>query len=292
MLHFALGDYTTAQSHLQYMVSHYTPDQHHRTYVSLRGSDGGLAALAYWACCLWCLGYPEQAAAQSRRALTLARQLGHAWSAADALCYAGGMFHEMRRDPHSLIDAAAELSRVAEEGVPGWETSSIRQRGEALALLGKLDEAIALMREGIGASRSISVCLYLPGTLGFLAEAQANAGRPSEGLATLNEAFTIVEETGERHWEAELHRIRAEILLIIGDQAQAEASLHKALDVARRQSAKAWELRVATSLARLWASRDKSHEAHQLLAGVYDWFTEGFDTPDLTEARTLLESLS
>jgi len=270
----------------------YEPDQHHRALVSIRGSDGGLAALGYLVCCLWCLGYVDQAAAKSQEALALARKLGHSWSLADVLCYAGCMFHEMRRDPHSLLDVAVELARVAQEGVYGWVSDSLRRQGEALALLGEFEEGITLMREGMAANRSRGVLLYLPGTLAFLAEAQAKAGRPSEGLATLDEAFAIVEETDERHWEAELHRLRAEICVMQSDPASAEASLNKALQVARRQNAKSWELRAAISLARLWAAQGKSHEARQLLAGVYDWFTEGFDTPDLIEAQTLLQSLT
>jgi predicted ATPase len=158
--------------------------------------------------------------------------------------------------------------------------------------LGQLEEGITLMREGMAANRTRGVRLHLPGTLGFVAEAQAKAGRPSEALAALDEAFTIVEETDERIWEPELHRLRAEILLLEGDEAGAEASLRKALDVTGRQNAKSWELRAATSLAQLWAAQGKPDQARQLLSGVYDWFTEGFDTPDLIEAQTLLQSLS
>jgi predicted ATPase len=292
MVSFYLGDYAAALSHLQQVVSFYDPDQHHRAFVSLRGSDGGLAAVAYSASCLWCLGHLDQAAVQSEQALTLARALGHSWSRADALCYAGCMYHEMRRDPQSLLDLAKELGQVAEEGVPGWEADSFMRRGEALALLGQLEEGIALMRRGIAARRARSVTLYLSGTLGFLAEAQAKAGRPEEGLATLGEALQIVEETDEHHWEAELYRLRAEILFRMGDEAQAGASLNKALEVARRQNAKSWELRAATNLAHLWVAQGKPDQARQLLAGICSWFTEGLDTPDLTEARTLLQSLS
>jgi adenylate cyclase len=292
MVLFMLGDYAAAHAHLQHMISFYDPDQHHHAYVSLRGSDGGLAALAYSACCLWCLGYPDQAAAQSEQALTWARDLGHSWSLADVVCYAGCMFHAIRRAPHPLLDAAKELGQVAQSGIPGWASDSDRYRGDALVLLGQFGEAIALMREAIATSRAKGVTLYLSGTLGFLAEAQAKAGRPEEGLSTLGEALGIVEETDERHGEAELHRLRAEILLMMGDEAQAEASLTKALEVARGQNAKSWELRAATSLARLWAGQGKQQEARHLLADIYGWFTEGFDTPDLMEARNLLQSLS
>ena len=127
---------------------------------------------------------------------------------------------------------------------------------------------------------------------GNLDEAQARAGQPEEGLTTLDEALVLVERTDERHWEAELYRLRAELLLMQGDEAEAEASLHRAIDVARRQSARSWELRATTSLARLWQKQGKRAEAHQVLAEIYGWFTEGFDTADLKKARALLDALS
>jgi predicted ATPase len=151
------------------------------------------------------------------------------------------------------------------------------------------------MREGMAASRSTGNRLYLSGTLGFLAEAQAKAGQPEDGLATLAEALALVEETGERHWEAELYRLKGELLStqsMQGDEAGAEASLQEAIEVARRQRAKSWELRAAVGLARLWQEQGRADEARQMLAEVYDWFTEGFDTADLIEAKTLLDELS
>jgi len=136
------------------------------------------------------------------------------------------------------------------------------------------------------------VRLYLSGTLGHLAQAQGMAGHPEEGLTTLAEALTLVEETDERHWEAELHRIRGELLRMQGAEAEAEASFQRAIEVARRQQAKSWELRATVSLCRLWREQGRIDEARQMLAGIVCWFTEGFDTPDLREARDLLEQLS
>jgi predicted ATPase len=139
---------------------------------------------------------------------------------------------------------------------------------------------------------SMGVWYYLPGRLLFLAEAQARAGNAEQGLDTLDQALALVEQTGERHWEAELRRLRAELLLVQGDQTEAEASLHEAIKVARRQQAKSWELRATTSLARMWQAHGRIDQSRRVLAGIYDWFTEGFDTPDLKEARALLEELS
>jgi predicted ATPase len=287
-----LGEYTAARAHLERMISFYDPQQHHSTLVSLRGSDAGTSALAYHAWCLWCLGYPDQALKQSQEVLALARELGHPWSLADVLCYAGCLVNEMRRDAEALEENAEELMRLAKEKVPVWLGAGIDYGGQALAMMGQVEEGMAQVREGIAAYESAGIRYWLSGRLRFLAEAQSRAGRPDEGMTTLAEALTLVEGTGERQWEAEIYRVRGELLLVQGDEADAEASFHRAIEVARRQSAKSWELRATTSLARLWQKQGEREEARRILAEIYGWFTEGFDTPDLIEARTLLNELS
>jgi predicted ATPase len=289
---FCLGEYTTARTHLEQMISFYEPQQHHHPLVFLRGSDAGLSALAYDACCLWCLGYPDQALSRSQEALALARELGHPFSLADVLFYAGCMLNAMRRDAPALKDHAEELMRLSSEKVPSWLGQGTWHRGKALAMLGQVQEGIAQMREGMAVDRPLGVRCYLSGALCFLAEAQAKAGQPGQGLATLADALALVEETDERHWEAELYRLKGELLLAQGDEAEAETSLHKAVEVARRQQAKSWELRTTASLARLWQQQGRMDEARQMLAEIYDWFTEGFDMPDLQEAKALLEELT
>jgi tetratricopeptide (TPR) repeat protein len=288
---FGLGEYTTARAHLEQVISFYEPQQHH-AFVSLRGSDPGASALAYDACCLWCLGYPDQALERSQEALDLARELDHPFTLADVLYYGGCMVDAMRRDAEAVKDYSEELKRLASGLLGGWVSLAIRQRGEALAMLGNLEDGIAQMREGLTHKRGGVERCYQSGCLRSLAEAQARAGRPTEGLATLAEAFAFVEESGERHWEAEIYRLQGELLLAEGDEAEAEASLHQAIEVARRQQAKSWELRAVVSLGRLWQSQGKKAEAQQMLAETYGWFTEGFDTPDLIEAKILLEELS
>jgi predicted ATPase/DNA-binding SARP family transcriptional activator len=290
---FSLGEYTTARVHLEQVIAFYDPDQHHRSLVLLRGSDAGVSALAYDACCLWCLGYPDQALKRSQEALALARALDHAFSLADVLCYAGCRFNEMRRDAPALKDHAEELMRLSNEwSLAGWLADATCFRGEALTMLGLAREGMAQLDEVMAAKRSAGSQCQLSGILGSLAKAQAKAGYPEKGLATLAETLTLVEETDERYFEAELHRVRAELLLTQGDEAEAEASFHKAIEVARRQNTKSWELRATTSLARLWQQQSRTDEARQALAEVYGWFTEGFDTPDLQEASALLEELS
>ena len=289
----SVSEYTTALGHLEQVIVFYDPEQHHRSLVVLSVSDAGLSALAYAACCLWCLGYPDQAPKRSQEALALARELGHPFTLADVLCFAGCWFNEMRRDAEALKGSAEELMRlVNEKGMPTWLGVAIWHQGEAVAMLGQVQKGMAQMREGMAACQSTDVRLYLPGALGSLAEAQAKAGHPEEGLTTLAEAFAFVEETDERHWEAELYRLKGELLLMQGDEAEAEASLQKAVEVARRQQAKSWELRATVSLCRLWQQQGRLDEAQQMLAEIYGWLTEGFDTPDLQEAKALLEELS
>jgi predicted ATPase len=290
---FSLGEYPLARDHFEQMISFYQPQQHHHPLVSLRGSDSGLSAMAYNACCLWCLGYPEQALKQSQEALALARKFNHHFTLADVLCYGGCLFHEMRRDADTLKDNAEELMRLSKIiGFPAWFGSGTYHRGAALAMLGQVQEGIVEMQQGIATRQSRGVRCQLPGTLRSLAEAQAKAGQPEVGLATLEEALALVEETDERHWEAELYQLKGELLLAQGDEAQAETSLLKAVEVARRQGAKSWELRAVISLARLWQAQGQKKEARQMLGEIYAWFTEGFDTPDLQQAKVLLEALS
>ena len=289
---FDLGEYTTAQSHFEQMIAFNESQQHHQPFVFLRGVDAGLSATGFAACCLWCLGYPDQAQSRSQEVLALARELDHPFSLADVLCFAGCMFNAMRRDAGALKDNAEELEHLSNETVQGWGGTGTCYQGEALVMLGQVQEGMAQIREGIAIKKSMFVRLHLPRTLGSLAEAQAKAGHPEEGLTTLGEALVLVEETDERHWEAELHRLRGDLLLMQGDDAEAEVSLKKAIGVARRQSAKSWELRASTSLARLWQKQGKVDEAGQMLGEIYDWFTEGFDTPDLREARALLEEFA
>jgi len=290
---FCLGEYRTARTHLGQMISFYNPQQHHRPLVGLRGSDVGVGALAYDACCLWCLGYPEQALKRNQEALALARELDHPFTLADVLCFAGCLFNRMRRDARALKDNAEALVRLAnEQNLLSWSAIGTCHRGDAVAMLGQIQEGIAQIREGVAASQSMALRLCLSGALGALAEAQAKAGHLEEGLATLAEALAFVEETDERYFEAELYRLKGELMLAQGDETQAEASLHHALEVARRQSAKSWELRATVSLCRLWQKQGRAAEARQMLAEIYNWFSEGFDTPDLIEARTLLDELS
>jgi predicted ATPase len=229
---------------------------------------------------------------ESQEVLALARKLGHPFSLADVLCYAGCLVNEMRRDGEALKERAEELKRLAKDKVPIWSDAGIDFGGEALVLMGQVEKGMAQMREGIAAYESRGLRFFLSGRLGRLAEAQSRAGHPNEALNTLDEALALVEDTGERQWEAELHRVRGELLLAQGNEEEGEAGFHRAIQVARRQQGRSWELRATVSLCRLWQQQGRLEEARQRLVAIHSWFTEGFDTADLIEARTLLEELA
>jgi predicted ATPase len=289
---FALGEFTAARAHIQQMISFYDPKEHHHVMVALRGSDAGVSALAYDACCLWCLGYPVQALDRSQEAVALARDFDHAFTLADVLCFGGCVFSEMRRDVTALTEYAEDLMRVSE----GMSASSffgtgICYQGEAMTRLGNAQEGVMRIREGLVIRLAIGARCYHTGILCGLAEGHARADQPEKGLTVLAEAFNMVDETSERYCVAELTRLLAELHLSQGDDLEAEASFMKAIELARSQEARSWELRAAIGLARLWQRQGKPDDARQVLGTVYDWFSEGFDTADLVEAQALLDEL-
>jgi predicted ATPase len=288
-----LGEHADAHTQLEHVISFYKPDQHHQALIFHRGSDIGQSAFAYDACCLWCLGYPDQARQRGEYSLALARQYYHPFSLCDDLIYAGCLLNTMLRDAQPVEASARETLRIAtEKGFPGWVATATSYVGAGLVLQGQLEEGIAYLRKGMDLDLEVGTRINFPTYYCSWAGAQIALGRHTEAVTTLDEAQALVEDTGERLWEPEVHRLRAEALLALGDEPGAEASFLQALEVARSQQAKSWELRAATGLAQLWQKQGKVDEAREMLAGVYGWFTEGFDTPDLREARGLLRSLA
>jgi predicted ATPase len=206
------------------------------------------------------------------------------------------MLHQSRREQYATYERAEALMALAtEQGFAQELARAIIMRGWVLAAQGQGAEGTAQLRQGLAAYQATGSEGQRAYYLALLAEAYGSIGQPAEGLSLLAEALATVDRTGERWWEAELHRLQGELLLAQAGERQrvpeAEACLHQALDVARRQQAKSWELRAAMSLSRLWPQQGKRQEAHDLLAPVYNWFTEGFDTADLTDAKALLEEL-
>jgi len=206
------------------------------------------------------------------------------------------MLHQSRREQQAAHERAEALMALAtEQGFAQYVARATIMRGWAFAAQGQGAEGTAQMRQGLAANQATGSELQRPYYLALLAEAYGSIGQTAEGLSLLAEALATVDRTGERGREAELHGLQGELLLAqAGDRQQvpeAEACFHQALAVARRQQAKSLELRAATSLSRLWQQQGKQAEAHELLAPIYGWFTEGFDTKDLQEAKALLEAL-
>jgi predicted ATPase len=290
---FDLGAAAEALTHYTQGLALYDLQQH-RAYTLLYGEDTGVLCHSFAAVALWCLGYPEQGLTRSHEAVTLARQIAHPFSLALALSFAA-VFHQLRREEHGTQAwAEAVISLAQEQGFPLYRARGAVQRGWTLVHQGQAREGIEEMHQGLRAFHATGAEINQPSCLALLAEAHGTMGQPEAGLAVLAEALTRAETTGERWYEAEIHRLRGALLLqqTADHQAEAETCFQKALEVARNQQAKSWELRATTSLAHLWQQQGKRQEAHDLLALVYNWFTEGFDTADLQEAKALLEALA
>jgi adenylate cyclase len=281
-MHFEQGIalYDTQQGHLQAFSS---------------GADHGVVCLSYLAWTLWLLGYPEQALTRSCEALTLAQESSHAFSLAFALNYTS-LLHGWRREVQFTKERAEAVITLANaHGFIHPLSVGMIRRGWALAKQGAVAEGIGQLSQGLATIRDTGTALPLSYHLALLAEAYTRGGQVDAGLHVLAEALEHVDKTGERGLEAEIYRLKGECLLAQTGKRrkgrEAEESFRQALDVARHQQAKSLELRAAMSLSRLWQQQGRHAEAYQVLAEIYGWFTEGFETPDLQEAKVLLEAL-
>jgi class 3 adenylate cyclase/predicted ATPase len=287
-----LGALPAARQHLEEGSARYTPDQR-RAPVFRMGQDLGVVCRALAAVTYWLLGYPEQSLARLHEALAVAQELSHPYSLAYARCRAAYVY-QFRRDVLAVYEQAeATVILATEQSFAQWAAMGTSLRGWALALQGQGEEGIGQVRQGLAAWRATGAALVVPYLCAVLADVSAHLGYTEEGLQALAEAHTLVEQHEERWWEAEIARLQGVLLLKQPGtpQAEAEAYFQQALAIARRQEAKALELRAATSLSKLWQQQGKRQEAHDLLAPVYNWFTEGFDTADLIEAKALLDEL-
>jgi predicted ATPase len=289
---FVLGALAPAHTHFTQGMALYDPQQHH-TYAFLYGEDAGVVCHFQAARALWCLGYPEQGLARMDETVTLAQQSANPFSLSYALIGAA-QFHQYRREGHATQERAeAGISLATEQGFPYWRVFGSLLRGWALAHQGQAEEGIEQIHQGLMAYRATGAEILRPYFLALLAEAYGTMRQLEAGLTVLAEALTLADKTGERWYESELSRLKGVLLLQQSpdNHPKAQACFHRALDVARAQQAKSLELRAATSLSRLWQRQGKQAEAHRLLAPIYGWFTEGFDTRDLQEAKALLHDL-
>jgi predicted ATPase len=287
------GEFTSACAHSKELLAIWNPQPHDGEAVVHAAENPAMIGLFIGAWSLWNLGYPEQALQQSREALALARRDTSPYGLALATFMAGEL-HIGRRE-HQRVREMAEgcLAICTDHGFPQWLANGYICRGWALVEAGQGAAGVAQMREGITAMHAVEADLQRSRYLALLGEACGATGQIAEGLSLLAEALAFAEQYGERFFEAEIYRLRGELLLKSeAPQAAAEECFHQAIKVAQRQQAKSLELRAMMSLARLWQKQGKREEARQRLAEIYGWFTEGFDTADLQDAKLLLDELS
>jgi class 3 adenylate cyclase/predicted ATPase len=287
------GDYPAALAHLETAASLYRPNEH-RDSAFHYGQDIGVSAFGQLSWALWHRGYPDQSARAADRALTYSRQLGHAHTLAHAFWFTG-MVAVFARDvatAHAHINDCMALA--SEHGFALWAARGRILQGWADAQNGEATTGIALIRDGLAAAAAAGTRLFTPLFLALLAEALALAGKIEEGLAALDDALAKAVVSGETSWSAEIHRLGGELTgrLPYPDPAKVEDSFRTALAIAREQGTRGYELRAATSLARLWREQCRLADARDLLAPLYGSFTEGFDTADLKDAKALIDELA
>jgi len=287
------GRPTQSLAHFEHAVALYNPAEH-RALTTRFGVDARVSVLSYRSWALWMLGYPQIALADADRALKEAQEIGHVPTLMFALthrsitCILCGNYAAA----HALLDQIVPLAN--EKGALFWRDGSIMLQGYVLSLTGKASDGVKKIISGSDACRSTGATMWLPFWMSRLAGVYGELGEFDEAWLRIHEAMTTTETTKERWCESEVYRVAGELAMGPRDRdaAKAEAYFERALAVARAQQAKSWELRSAMSLARLWSDQGKTQQARELLAPVYGWFTEGFDTLDLMEAKKLLDELA
>ena len=316
---FYLGEFARAHASLDQGIALDDPTRDRLAAVRFSSQMQGVNGRRYASWVLWYRGYPAQARQRSHEAIALAEERAHPYSLAYAL-YHAAVLHVLRRDAQAAqAHAEAVIVLAQQQELPVMRARGTFPRGWALAAQGQVTEGIAHMHQGMDVEGMIGG-VQRPYRLALMAEAYGRIGQTVEARRLLAEALTVTHGYEGHFYEAEVHRLTGEVLLIqdvdggvsgnlppelsMGDGHEGEATgpsprpteaetwFRQALDIARRQEAKSLELRAAMSLSRLWQRQGKRTEAYQLLAPIYGWFTEGFDTPDLQEAKALLETLS
>jgi predicted ATPase/class 3 adenylate cyclase len=305
-----LGEFDQARIHLEQSLTLY--DAQYRSHAFSSSQDPGVFSASYLSQVLWGLGYMDQALEKVEKALRLAQELHHPPSLAFALSNAASMYLSMGQGKLAQQNAEALLELATQQGFLLWGAYGRVSLGSALVNGGRLEEGILAMEQGLASLRSMNLMVARPRSLVWLAEAYADAGNLEKAFNALDEALALVAKTEEHAYEAELYRLKGELMLQLKVASQksqvpnpqpltpntevveqeAEECFRKAIAIAQKQQAKSWELRAVMSLARLWQGQSKTTEARQRLAEIYGWFTEGFDTKDLQDAKALLEELS
>ena len=287
------GEIKKGRAHFDRAIDLYNPAEHLQLATQF-GQDVRMAILSYRSLALWALGYPEAALADADHAVSDARKIGQAATLMYALAHAPLTYLHSGNYATATAQSDEVVPLADEKGTLFWKAWGMLNQGSVLALTGKASDAVQLITAGITAFRSIGATLFMPLYLSNLAKAYAELGQFDDAERCIDEAMAAIDTTEERWNEGEVNRIAGEIALKSPepDVAKAQAYFDHALAVARQQQAKSWELRAAMSMARLWRDQGKPQQARELLAAVYGWFTEGFDTRDLKEAKALLEELA
>ncbi|HME23768.1 MAG TPA: adenylate/guanylate cyclase domain-containing protein [Acetobacteraceae bacterium] len=287
------GDIAAGRAHFDQAIALYEPAEH-RPLATRFGQNAGVAALSFRSLALWLLGYPEAALRDADDALMIAREMGQAATLMYALAHAAITSTLCGNHVEAAAHAQQLVALAEEKNSPFYKALGMTQIGNVLALTGRASDAIEMLTSGTAAWRITGATLYTTPFLPHLACAYAELGRFEQAWGCIGEAMTAAETTKEKWCEAEIHRTAGEVTLLSPepDAAKAQANFERALAIAREQQAKSWELRAATSLARLWHCQGKRRQARDLLAPIYGWFTEGLDTLDLKQAGALLDDLA
>jgi predicted ATPase len=287
------GDVAESRAHYNQALMLYDPAEH-RPLAMRFGQDIRVAILFNRSWGLWLLGYPEAALADADHALKDAREIGHAATLIYALCFTSVVHLQCGGYATAYTQCDEAIALADQKGAMLLKAAGMLTIGGVLTTTDKATDAVHIITSGMTLWRSTGATLSMPGFLSYLAMAYARLGKFVDAWRCLRKAMTLIETTKEALWEAEVHRIAGEIALMSPerDAAKAKAYFERALAVARSQQAKSWELRAAMSMARLWRDQGKRDEARELLAPVYDWFTEGFDTLDLKQVKALLDELA
>jgi class 3 adenylate cyclase/predicted ATPase len=287
------GELEKSLAHAAAGIDLYSRERHHTLANVYAGHDPGVCARCSHGLVCWLLGFPDRAAERVEEALALARDLQHPFTLALTLAL-GSIVRQFRQEPEQVRELGRQtFAHCTEQGFGFHGPQGLILEGWALAALGQIHKGVEQMRQGLASLRAVGADARRSYFLGLLAEVCLRVGQRDAGLDALSEALDLVESNGEHWWQAELHRLQGELLLTGAGNGEARACscFERALDVSRQQKARSLELRAATSLARLWAKQGKHDQARDLLAPVYDWFTEGFETADLKTAKALLDEL-
>jgi predicted ATPase len=287
------GDFAASRACHENAIAHYDDRERTRLWSVFSGHNASVTHRCYLALDLWSLGYPDQALQLDRETRELARSIGHPFSLGHAVDFTALLCCYARLGAEALAAAEEETALGAEQGFQLWHALGTLHRGAALLLQRRHGEALPLLLKGLNAFRASGAAIRLPCYLGILGDAYAQTGRFEDAHNALNEGLAIAEKNDNHTYEAELHRLKGELLLAASPDAvtEAEACFRRAIETAQRQQSKAWQLRATMSLAKLWHRQGRRGEAHAALAAIHGTFTEGLTTPDLVDAAALLDGL-